>query len=170
MKKILLMLLAFSVDARCMDKRAIYLDVVHSGVEGPIIAKVVSNDGGVKLLGHEFEEKDQLNLIEEEDSLGVVVFNADGGTIGIYSSEDPENSLLNFVVQKSSNHTPATVNFVNIGRGLRAALYRPSMSGGDSFVLALGRKESDISVSTVQEAQQFGYLQMFFPVSSMVGQ
>jgi hypothetical protein len=170
MRKIFLALVVFNVEVNCMEKWAAYFDVVHGGMEGRVVAKVVPDNNNVKLLDHEFEERDQLNLTEEEDTLEVVVSNANSGTIGIYSSEDLDNSLLNFVVQKTGKHAPATVIFENISRGLRAVAYRPSMGVGDNFVLAFGQRESDISISTVQQAQHLGRLQMYFPVSSVVGQ
>ena len=111
-----------------------------------------------------------MNLAEEQDSLEIVGSNVDNGTIGIYSSEDPNTSLLDFIVRKTSKYAPATINFVNVTPGLIAVMYRPSMGGGDNFVLALGYKESDISVQTVQQAQYLGHLQMYFPVIKMIGQ
>lgn len=170
MKKILLLVLLILMKVDSMERWGVYFDVVHSGVQGSIVAKVAHDNDNVKLLGHEFEEKDQLNLAEEEDSLEIVGSNVDNGTIGIYSSENPNASLLNFVVHKTSKYAPATISFVDVTPGLIAVMYRPSMGGGDNFVLALGHNEADISVQTVQQAQHLGHLQMYFPVTKMIGQ
>jgi hypothetical protein len=169
MKKIFLVLVVFGVEANCMEKWTAYFSVTHNGIEEGIIAKVAPNGNNIKLLGHMFEEEDQLDLTEEEDSLEVAISNANTGTIEICSSENTQNHLLSFLVQKTGKHVPATVNFIDVSRGIMAVLYRPSMGGGDNFVLAFGRRESDVAVSTVQQAQRLGHLQMYFPVCSMVG-
>lgn len=172
MKKIFLTLFIFNIGVECMEKWEVYVNMVHDGVEGDIVAKVESNADDVKLINYEAEERNQVILSEEEDSLEIVVSSANNATIGIYSSEDLNNSLLSFVLKKTGNHMPAKAEFSNIGYGLRAIFYRPSMGGGDNFVLAIGRKESDVSVSAVQQAltHQLSYLQMYFPVISAVGQ
>jgi hypothetical protein len=169
MKKIFLALAILNVEANCMERWGAYFNVVHNGIGQLVVAKVAPGNNDVKLLGHEFEEKNQLNLAEEEDALEVVVSNINSGTIGIYSSENLESSLLNFVVRKTAKHAPATVDLTNVGAGMMAVLYRPSMGGGDNFVLALGHSESDVSASTVRQSQRLGRIQTYFPIKSIVG-
>lgn len=172
MKKIFFALFVLNMEANCMREWEVSVDVVHKGVKGAIVARVAANNDNVKLLNYTAEEKDQVNLSEEKDSLAIVVSREDSAAIGIYSSEDSDNSLLSFTLRKEGDYMPAKAEFVHVSPSLRAVFYRPSMGGGDNFVLAIGYKESDVSIPAVQQAQtqHLSYLQMYFAVNSVIGQ
>lgn len=151
----------------CTDDWAAYFNVLHKGIEGVIIAKTLEISDSVKLMGNAFEKKDRVQLDGQNKEFELVADTAEG-KLGIFQlGSTGDIPLLEFTVQKSDKDGPAKiVDFITVSPGIVATLYRPSMGGGDNFVLALGRRQSDVSSAVVQEvlATPSGYQQTYFPL------
>ncbi len=152
----------------CTDDWAAYFNVLHKGIEGVIIVKTLEISDSVKLMGNAFEKEDQVQLDGQNKEFELVANSTTKkGKLGISKVDSTGNNLLlTFTVQKSDKDSPAKiVDFITVP-GIIAILYRPSMGGGDNFVLALGHQQSDVSSAVVQEvlATPSGYQQTYFPL------
>jgi hypothetical protein len=150
----------------CMNGGNVYFKMVSNNIEGHIVAKVPEAEN-LKLVDSSLERVNRIEIENEEEE--DVATSGDNGIVEIYSSNDEDVKLLEFSVQKPSRYIPAVVTLQNPNEMIKAILYRQSMGGGDNFILAIGRIESDISVVKMQQVLPFGSIQMYFPVSTIVG-
>lgn len=144
--------------------KATYFEIVHEGIS-PITVKV---SDGLRLLDASFNKVGELNISSEGEEDGFEVSmddNVSSGTVSIYNNQN--DTLLKFYIEKNSRYSPAVVDFLNIGNNTKAVLYRPSMGGGDRFVLAIGDKGADISMTKMQQSLPFGSIQFFSQVCKM---
>ena len=142
------------------DEREVCFQIVSDGIKGNIVAKVPET-GELRLMGSSVETVTRVEITDQQmDDIAT----SGSGTVEVYSSNDESKKLLEFNVEKLNGYTPAKVSLQNPDATVEAILYRPSMGGGDNFVLAIGHVGSDLSVARMQKVLPFGSVQMFFPV------
>jgi len=144
-----------------MDK-VVYFDIIHR--DNPKITAKVSE--GMKLFDGSLKEVNEIVIpSEEEDGFEVSLNqNCNRGIVFMYDINDSKQTLLKFSLEKISNNYPATVKFLEVETNIKAVLYRPSMGGGDRFVLLIGNKKSDFSIKMIQESLPFGEIQFYIPI------
>lgn len=159
----LVVIIASSLELFGVEKAA-YFEMVHKKI--PQITAKVSD--GLKLLDNSFSKVEELSISSDGEDNGFEVSMRDdinSGTVSIYpSGNDDQNPLLTFEIQKNSRYCPATVKFLSVENNTKAVLYRPSMGGGDRFVLAIGKEDEDVSSEKMQQSLPFGSIQFFIPV------
>ncbi len=157
-------LASFCLNVFCMEK-VVYFDTIHE--TNPSITARVSDE--MKLVDSSLNEVSELTISSGEES-GFEVFLRDGyrsGIVSVYDSRDLDNVLLKFSIEKASSYFPAKVQILSVAPSMRSVLYRPSMGGGDNFVLLIGDKTSDFSIEKVQRSLPFGSIQSYTPVGDM---
>lgn len=144
-------------------KKIVYFNTIHESNQS-ITARV---SDGIKLVDTSLKEVEQFEIQPEEEDGFEVSLNSTSGIVRVYDTTNLENEILKFSIEKKSCYTPATVKLLAVAPETKAVLYRPSMGGGDNFVLAIGKKTSDFSVAKVQSLLPFGNIQYYISVDEI---
>lgn len=144
-------------------ERVVYFNTIHK--DNPKITAKVSE--GMMLFDSSSLQKVNELVIpsEEEDGFEVSLNqNCQRGIVSVYDINASEQILLKFSLEKISRYSPATIKLLEVATNTKAILYRPSMGGGDRFVLLISNRESDFSMKKIQESLPFGKIQFYIPI------
>lgn len=153
-----------SFEVCCMEK-TVYFSTIHE--DNPSIT--VRAYDGIKLLDSFLTGVDEVVISTAiEDGFEVSLsHNLTSGTVAVYSSDNLQNVLLKLSVEKTSSYSPAIVKLLEKAQKTKATLFRPSMGGGDSFVLMIGVIGSDFSSAKIQSILPFGAMQFYAPIEEL---
>lgn len=143
-------------------EKVVFFNTIHW--DNPKITVKVSE--GMMLFDNSLQKVKELIIpSEEEDGFEVILNeNCDNGIVFMYDPNNFKRVLLKFSIEKKSSYFPATVKFLEVASNTKAVLYRPSMGGGDRFVLLIGNKNSNFSMKKLQESLPFGEIQFYIPI------